>query len=687
MSTDYQIYIRSINMQKKYRIDIDILKGIAITSVVLYHFFSLLNSSYITDIHIFDGGFLGVDVFFVISGFLVSKGINKQYSQNTFHLIGFYQKRVARILPPFLIVCICTLFLGYFLVFPEVYKELSKEIINSLLFKVNMYFAHNGGYFSLSSSDKLLLHIWYISILIQFYLLYPLIYILIGKCLGGGANKTKITISILTVVLFALAVVLQNKNSSYLLTQTRIWELFFGACLSFYTTSPFISKLLTGKNGPIIQKFLFTLGLCLILVSIFTTELINGQWLVSTSLPAVVGTMLIIVCNLEISYSKLCSPLVTLGKSSYSLYLWHWPLIILILKCKYSNDVMLFSVIITAVAIISYLSYKYLENSKFINNILVNHHLYVFVYVFVLSVALYISHNEGTNYLSKFMNNEIKIMVKDGPKLPERYTPHTVISLNNVSVEQMGDQYSKPHIFFAGDSHLEHFVYFLKNINKTPVYVLYMRGILAYGDEFANLKAKIIMGPEERKTFYALYTEMLSKLEDGDTVVLSNRWDGYSMFYNKEYNLEANDQNFEKFVAAMTADLQQQISKYPKLKFYILSQGITLNDKVLNCLKINLNDSFLNAFLDSNECKVSRDYQSKTRTAIDKALYDLAKANDNVTIIDRNKAIELGNDFYRIVDNNIPLFFDQNHLSSHGGEVIGNYIMHEIGASNYSQER
>lgn len=661
--------------QKKYRVDLDLLKGLAIISVVLYHFFSLLNADYITNVHLFDGGFLGVDVFFVISGFLVAKGLNSQFAQGTFSLIEFYKKRIARILPPFLVVCIFSLVLGYFLVFPEVYKELSKEIINSLLFKVNFYFAHNGGYFSLSSSDKILLHIWYISILIQFYILYPIIYKLINIFLRN--KNSAIAVTILSSALFILAIILQHKDSSYLLTQTRIWELFFGACLSFYINNVRLKNLLNFNKGKTIQKVLFTLGLFLIIVSIFTTNLTNGQWLVPTSIATVIGTMLIILCNLDIN-TKLVSPFTFLGKSSYSLYLWHWPVIIFILKCKYTNDISLILAIVFAVSLFSYLSYKFIETSKFTNNIFVKHHMYIPLYALLLSSAWLMNHNDGANYLSKFMNNEIKIMVKDGPILDERYTPHNVLSLNGTSVEQMGDQKLTPQIFFAGDSHLEHFVYFLKNINKTPVYVLYMRGVLAYGDEFTNLNAQIIMGPKERKTFNSLFTQMLSKLKDGDNVVLSNRWDGYAMFYYKEHNLEHNDKNFNKFIDAMISDLQQVVRNYPNLKFYILSQGITLNDKILNCLKINLNDSILNKVLDSNECKVSKDYQAITRITIDHALYDLEKNNRNVTIIDRNKAISLGNGFYRTVDNNVPLFFDQNHLSSHGGEVIGEYIMKTI---------
>lgn len=90
--------------------------------------FSLLNADYVTNIHLFDGGFLGVDVFFVISGFLVAKGLNSQFDQGTFSLIGFYKKRVARILPPFLIVCIFSLALGYFLVFQKYIKNYQKKL-------------------------------------------------------------------------------------------------------------------------------------------------------------------------------------------------------------------------------------------------------------------------------------------------------------------------------------------------------------------------------------------------------------------------------------------------------------------------------------------------------------------------------------------------------------------------------
>ena len=141
-------------MNKQLRYDINGLKAIAILAIVFYHFFDLLNSGYFTNTSLFGGGFLGVDVFFVISGFLITQSIFNQLNTDSFFVVEFYKRRALRIIPPLLVLCVFCLFIGYFLLFPEVYLELAREVANVLVTTGNFRFANSGGYFSLESSDK-----------------------------------------------------------------------------------------------------------------------------------------------------------------------------------------------------------------------------------------------------------------------------------------------------------------------------------------------------------------------------------------------------------------------------------------------------------------------------------------------------------------------------------------------------
>ena len=165
-------------MAAKFRSDIDGLKGIAIIAVVLYHFFDLLKSFESSTVTTFSGGFLGVDIFLIISGFLITSGIVHKLENQSFSLSVFYKRRLLRILPPLIAVCAFCLVIGFFVLFPSVYTELSLEVINTLTFIGNYRFAHSGGYFALDTSEKLLLHTWYLCITIQFYLIYPLLILL-----------------------------------------------------------------------------------------------------------------------------------------------------------------------------------------------------------------------------------------------------------------------------------------------------------------------------------------------------------------------------------------------------------------------------------------------------------------------------------------------------------------------------
>lgn len=232
-------------MAREIRHDIDGLKAIAIIAIVLYHFFDLLNLSHVTNVSLFNGGFLGVDVFFVVSGFLITSGIIYKLKTDSFKLIDFYKRRFLRILPPLFPVCLFSLIAGYFFLFPEVYLETAKEIINTLIFTGNFRFANSGGYFSMDSSDKVLLHTWYLCITIQFYLLFPIILLLLSKLFKG--KLFSLSIFIITAALIVLSTYCSVNGNGYLLTQCRIWELFFGG--SVFIANNKIQELIFNKRS------------------------------------------------------------------------------------------------------------------------------------------------------------------------------------------------------------------------------------------------------------------------------------------------------------------------------------------------------------------------------------------------------------------------------------------------------
>ena len=143
---------------QKTRNDIDFFKTVAIICVVFYHLFDLLNISYNLNFHLFDGGFLGVDIFLVISGYLITNSIFKSLKTDSFSLLDFYKKRLLRLSPPLIVLILFCLFFGYFLLFPDVYKETAIESVKALIGTWNIWFANSGGYFSLDNSDNVLLH-------------------------------------------------------------------------------------------------------------------------------------------------------------------------------------------------------------------------------------------------------------------------------------------------------------------------------------------------------------------------------------------------------------------------------------------------------------------------------------------------------------------------------------------------
>ena len=647
---------------KAQRADIDGLKGIAILAVVFYHLFDLLKSAHFTESTLFDGGFLGVDIFFVISGFLITSSVFYKLSNNDFSLLAFYKRRFLRIVPPLLFVCIFTLIVGYFLLFPMVYRELNIEVANALLFIGNFRFANSGGYFALDSSDKLLLHTWYLAVTIQFYILFPLIVLLLKKVFS--LKRLPLAVTVVFILLTVTSVLVSRNGKGYLLTQCRIFELFFGSVLFFYKDIVYKRVFSLNNYLPLLGE---VLGIVIIIASIFTVELQNGVWTVTTSLPTMLGTALVILSHNKNSVLRL-PPLTLLGKSSYSLYLWHWPLFVFALRCGLNESYINYVIVFVLLGLLNLMSYLLVEKHK------LNYKTVAILYFCCFSSYIYFKSGPKDTYIFQF---EIKQPAEIG--LSKEYQPSVVDTVGTQSLWHYGEQKEIPHIMIVGDSNALQYRYFFKFCTKIPTYEIAKSAIMAYGKEFASFSQGYYVPLNERQDFYNLYKKTLSTLNDGDKVILSSRWTTQYKNYLKEKNLLASDKTYSKYMDDIIKDIDEQIKKYPKLHFYIIGTAFCPSWEYINRTQLDLKDSFLEPLMSKKNYMISSDFHKKYNDYTNDRLQEYANSHNNVSYIDRNIPLKVGGGKYRMTDDHeIPLFYDPTHYTVTGGKVVGKYILDEV---------
>ncbi len=295
-----------------YRPDIQGLRGISVLAVMLFH----LGVG-------FPGGFIGVDVFFVISGFLMTGIISEEFSKRgTFSFAEFYSRRIRRIFPALLVTILLTTALGYFLLLPGDYREFAESGLYAALSLGNVFFYFSTGYFDIPAESKGLLHTWSLGVEEQFYLIWPLV--MLGLLSVGKGRRATMFWCLLGIVgagfLISVHSVLTNPKAAFYLLHARLWELAAGGLLVFV---PRLGGRWLGEAMP-------GAGLGLILWSVFSlsSDMPFPGW---NALPAVIGAALIIgPANTTSGAAHALSfkPLTFVGQISYSLYLWHWPLIV-----------------------------------------------------------------------------------------------------------------------------------------------------------------------------------------------------------------------------------------------------------------------------------------------------------------------------------------------------------------------
>lgn len=323
-----------------FRSDINGLRAIAVIAVVLYHF----------SVKGFSGGFAGVDIFFVISGFLMTGIIFRQAAVGKFSIIGFYLSRARRIIPALAVLCIALLAGGWFFLIPSDYKVLGKHAASSIGFLSNMVYWWENGYFDAASREKWLLHTWSLSVEWQFYMVYPLIIIAARKLLGF--NATRILLVALAAGSFALCLYASTHypNTAFYTLPARAWEMIVGGLVYLFPVQM--------KNSH--KQLASAIGLIAIAASIsyFTAADVWPGWL---ALVPVLGTALIICAAHQSSIITNNKILAWFGEASYSIYLWHWPIVVLISYYGLDSDVTVISAGVAASIFLGFASLYLVE--------------------------------------------------------------------------------------------------------------------------------------------------------------------------------------------------------------------------------------------------------------------------------------------------------------------------------------
>jgi peptidoglycan/LPS O-acetylase OafA/YrhL len=291
----------------QFRKDINGLRAIAVIAVVLFHF----NASWMP------GGFAGVDVFFVISGFLMTGLIFRGIEQENFSIFRFYVARANRIIPALAVLCLALLVFGWFYFLNAEYKALGEHAASSVGFLSNVIYWGESGYFDAASHEKWLLHTWSLSVEWQFYIIYPLVLVAMRKFMSVTMMKAAVLLGTIVGFIFCVVVTYKWPDPAYYLLPTRAWEMMMGGVAYLYPISLKESR----------RKLLEWFGLVLILGSYLLISK-NSPWPGYLALFPVLGTFLIIQAQCNDSF--ITSNIVTqkIGAWSYSIYLWHWPLVV-----------------------------------------------------------------------------------------------------------------------------------------------------------------------------------------------------------------------------------------------------------------------------------------------------------------------------------------------------------------------
>jgi len=625
----------------KYRPEIDGLRALAIVPVILFHM------GFLT----IPGGFLGVDVFFVISGYLITTLITNDLDSNQFSFKGFWLRRIRRITPALFTMCIVTLLIAIELSFRSSIPCIGKDSITAALSFANLHFMLNvGNYWGNAAESSPFLHTWSLSVEEQFYLFFPVIMFILWKM---KINRLKFLLFSVCVSAAIFVILFKIKPTfCFYMLSSRGWELGTGALaaiiLQKYRDTVFLKD----------QRWSGIIGLLLIVIDYFIAEGNSGLRYVPM---VALGTFLIILnTNLKSGINKTLSysPLVFIGKISYSLYLWHWPAIVL---TRDYNSVYPKHFIIGALVIVTFttavLSYYFIEKTT--RRYKYTPYISAVLLVILLCLGFILKNYDFPMYdVSNYEQVKYYGFCYDlRPDLSNQ--PHSLIAIRNNTFTpsrdtmycqafrttgiQAGIKGAKTRILVLGDSHAAMWGKTIDDIATEKNFDVVFMTAFANSPFFDIPVKKVLCKPYgfNCDEFYEFQNNILDKITNWnpDLIIISWRWD----YYQKSATLC----KFEKLIGFTDSlKVNTLLIEQPPL----LPYGDNNSAQYLSFLSVNPQRQYL--------------YPIKTSffESFGSAIDSISKKVPTLTIFKlREKMLNDGK--CKVLDGKDILYFDDDHLS------------------------
>ncbi len=619
---------------KQFRYDINGLRAYAVILVVLFHF----------QVFGFSAGFIGVDIFFVISGYLMTKIIIDQIIEDKFSIWKFYLARGIRILPALLLLTLMIALIGWFLLIPEEYKIYGKHAASSITFLSNLrYLSELGDYFSVAAHDKILLHTWSLSVEWQFYIFFPIILLIIGKI---KKNRHILNLSIL--FFFIVSLILSYKVSqldsmkAFYMIPTRAWEMLAGGLVYAYFNKVVFTEL--------VKKLVEYLGFSLIILSLIIFSP-STLWPSFNAVLPVLGSMLILISHNNASLLTKPKVFQLTGNSSYSIYLWHWPIIFFISYFGVKDNIIIVIFGIIFSLFLGWMNYKFIEVSarKYFKTIstLNSYIVLIGIMIFLLGIFKLISSKDGLPERSTQAYSE-KVKEVTMPKPSNGWCFYDVKSIKSLSI---------------GEEGLKCKIGAVSNIEHTA---------LLFGDSYAghNLPFWDIMGKNLNTNVHAVTTNWCYPgLDDQFTGPKSSR-----AFEQCKFNRKYLSENMGKYDYLIFAGSWKEVNDQEQLENFnkLLAEATKLNIPIIimaapYSFNINIGTVYKRAIWLNRKFNLS-DYANNeydfSRVKANEAIKAISNKYSNTLFIDEDALFSSSH----VTKDGYPYSLDGGHISLIGSK-------------------